>query len=114
MSGGSLDYYPRRLSEDLFGWHMNLDYGEDGWKQAEQARRINPLGNHEISEMCWDMLCLLHSYEWHSSGDTCEAQYLEDLDHFKEKWLKRTPKQRLETYKKQLKDYAEMLAEELS
>lgn len=114
MSGGHLDYFPRRLGEELFGWNMNVDYGEDGWKQSEKARKMNPLENSEVSEMCWDMICLLHSYEWWKSGDNCEERYQEDLDHFKDKWLKRTPKQRLDAYRTQLKEYADKLAEELS
>lgn len=113
MSGGSLDYLPGRLADELFGGCMNCDYGEDGWKQASQARAQNPLKDKELSEMCWDMLCLLHSLEWYDSGDTANYTYQADVDHFKEKWFKRTEEDKINAYKEDLYLYYLKLKEEL-
>lgn len=67
---------------------LSPSYGEDGFNLADQARRINPLKDRQVSELCWDLLCLIHSYDWMASGDTGEECYEEDLRYFKEKWLK--------------------------
>lgn len=34
------------------------------------------------------MFCVLHSYDWYRSADTCEEGYREDVERFKTKWLK--------------------------
>ena len=87
MSGGHWDYQNDRLARDIFGWSISADYGEKGFSQAAQARRINPLEDKMMSEILWDMLCVLHSYDWYACGDNCEETYLEDVKRFKEKWL---------------------------
>jgi hypothetical protein len=66
---------------------MDADYGEEGFSQSKYARRNNPLGDKMISELVWDVFCLLHSYDWYESGDICYETYLEDLKRFKGKWL---------------------------
>lgn len=87
MSGGHWDYNNDYAARAIFGWDMAVDYGKKGFAQSKYARRNNPLGDKMISEMVWDMFCLLHSYDWHVSGDTREETYLEDLKRFKDKWL---------------------------
>lgn len=88
MSGGHWEYRNDYLADDIFGWSISPDYGEDGFKKARKARSINPLEDKQLSEMLWDMLCLLHSYDWYASGDTCEETYRKDVAYFKKKWLK--------------------------
>ena len=96
MSGGHWDYQNDTLSSEIFGWNMGVDYGEIGFSQSKKAAKINPLEDHEISEMLWDMLCILHSYDWYASGDTCEETYRADVERFKKKWLGKTTKARVQ------------------
>lgn len=90
MSGGYWNYENDNLAHNLFGWQVSPTYGEKGFKQSELARKANPLEDKQLSELCWDMLCLLHSYDWYVSGDTSEATYKSDVKYFKKKWLKAT------------------------
>lgn len=47
----------------------------------------NALEDPEISELVWDVLDLIHDYDWYRSGDTCEETYLESKRAFKKKWF---------------------------
>ena len=87
MSGGHFNYDNDRVCHDIFGWQIDPNYGDRGWKQSKIARNINPLEDLVISEVVFDVFCLLHSYDWYASGDTCEETYRKDVDHFKKKWL---------------------------
>ena len=87
MSGGYWNYENDRAARTIFGWNMDVDYGEDGFKQSKNARRKNPLGDKMVSELVWDVFCLLHSYDWYIEGDTCKETYMDDLKRFKTKWL---------------------------
>ena len=89
MSGGHWDYRNDELSREVFGWGMYPDYGEAGFEQSFLARKKDPLEDKLMSEMLWDMLCVLHSYDWYICGDNCEETYREDVKRFKKKWLKR-------------------------
>lgn len=90
MSGGRFNYVQRNLGYELFPW-LSVDYGDDGFSQAPTARKINPLGDRQLSELCWDLLCVIHSYDWYASGDTDEETYRADVKRFKAKWLKPAP-----------------------
>lgn len=94
MSGGRFNYKQYDLAEEIFGYRLHVDYGEEGFSQAPQAARMNPLHDVEMSEMLWDMICVVHSYDWWASGDNGEERYRADVKHFKEKWLGKTPTQR--------------------
>lgn len=72
MSGGHFEYADDRLRYAIFG------YGD---------RYYNALEDREISELVWDVLNLLHDYDWYASGDTCEETYLKAKIAFKKKWL---------------------------
>lgn len=86
MSGGAFDYINDRACQGIFQW-MTPDYGEYGFSKAKAAREMNPLEDKQLSELCWDMFCLLHSFDWYVSGDTGEDTYAEDVKRFKNKWL---------------------------
>lgn len=86
MSGGAYNYINDRACSEIFGW-MYPDYGEKGFSRASEARKIDPMEDKQLSELCWDMFCLLHSLDWYKSGDTCEDTYREDVNRFKNKWL---------------------------
>jgi hypothetical protein len=88
MSGGHFNYNNDRACSEIFGWRVSADYGTEGFKQSKIARRMNPLEDLVISELVFDVFCLLHSYDWYVSGDNCEETYREDVKRFKEKWLK--------------------------
>ena len=87
MSGGHFDYVNDRLCDDIYGWEVTPYYGSRGFNQSSKARRLNPLEDLVISELVFDVFCLLHSYDWYASGDTCKETYLKDVAYFKEKWL---------------------------
>lgn len=113
MSGGRWNYIQSTVANEVFDWRMSVDYGEEGRAQSKLARKLNPMGDHDISEIVWDVLCLLQSRDWHLSGDTCEETYLKDVKAFKEKWFGRTSDAVLASYKDDLLDYANELIAEL-
>lgn len=96
MSGGHWNYSNDTLANEIFGWGMSPDCGDDGFSQSKHAARINPMEDQEISEMLWDMFCLMHSYDWYRSADTCEETYRKDVERFKKKWLGKPIKARVQ------------------
>lgn len=92
MSGGSHNYVYSTLANELGIPCGHYGYGtsdEDYVKDVTQTRRINPMEDEDLSEMMYDISCLLHSLEWYRSDDTGEEQYIKDKDCFKAKWLDR-------------------------
>ena len=57
MSGGRFDYLDLSLKNEIFGW---------------SEKCYNVLEDVELSELVWDVLDLLHDYDWYISGDTEE------------------------------------------
>ena len=97
MSGGRWDYGQCNLGYDMYP-QSDVCYGlgedtkyREYTKSVKAARSTNPMGDKQISELVYDVLCLIHSCDWYLSGDTCENQYLEDVKFFKQKWLKIKP-----------------------
>lgn len=88
MSGGHWDYKNDYLANEMFGWWGSPDYGERGFSQATRARKQDPLEDKQLSELLWDLFCVLHSYDWYASADTGEETYRKDVAYFKKKWLK--------------------------
>jgi hypothetical protein len=72
MSGGRFEYLDGRLKEEIFGW---------------TDRPHNVFEDREISELVWDVLDLIHDYDWYASGDTCKETYLKAKAKFKKKWF---------------------------
>lgn len=95
MSGGHFDYQNDNLCHDIFGWGVSPDYGDDGFNQSKIARRLNPLEDLVLSELVFDVFCILHSFDWYKSGDTREETYREDVKRFKDKWLKLLSRKRI-------------------
>ena len=73
MSGDRFDYADSRLKSEIFGYF------------AEKPGNV--FEDREISELVWDVLDLIHDYDWYASGDTCKETYLEKKAEFKKKWL---------------------------
>ena len=80
MSGGRFDYADSRLKDEIFGW-------------SDKPRNV--FEDREISELVWDVLNLIHDYDWYASGDTSESAYLEKKAAFKKKWLQTPPEERI-------------------
>ena len=72
MSGGHFNYLDSQLKNEIFGW---VD------------RPTNVFEDLEISELVWDVLNLIHDYDWYESGDTCKETYLKAKAEFKKKWM---------------------------
>lgn len=72
MSGGHFDYKDSALKSEMFGWTDTPS---------------NVLEDRELSELTWDLLDVIHAYDWYKSGDTCKETYLKEKDEFKKKWL---------------------------
>ena len=72
MSGGYFDYRDSYLKNEIFGW-------------TDTPRNV--FEDREISELVWDVLNLIHDYDWYKSGDTCKDTYLKNKANFKKKWF---------------------------
>ena len=82
MSGGHWNYIDQDFKNELF------DYEETPTNIVEDM---------EISELIFDVLTLLHDYDWYISGDTGRESYLEAKKKFKYKWLKGDRNERLKS-----------------
>lgn len=72
MSGGHFEYDDSRLKHTIFGW---------------ADRPHNVFEDREISELVWDVLELIHQYDWYASADSGKETYLEAKKKFKDKWF---------------------------
>ena len=72
MSGGRIDYIDGLLKSEIFGW---TDVPG------------NVFEDREISELVWDVLDLIHDFDWYASGDTCKETWLKAKEKFKKKWF---------------------------
>lgn len=72
MSGGHFDYKDMALKDEMFGW---------------KDKPTNVLQDRELSELTFDLLDVIHEYDWYICGDTNEETYLKAKDKFKKKWL---------------------------
>jgi len=91
MSGGHFDYANDFASAEIFGDDCCANYGmgdKNYLKSVKKAIAKNPLDNETLSELAFDVFCLLHSYDWYICGDTGIEDYDTDVRFFKEKWLK--------------------------
>lgn len=72
MSGGRFEYKDTGLKNEIFGW---------------SDRPYNVFEDREISELVWDVLDLIHDYDWFSCGDTGEDAWIKSKTAFKDKWF---------------------------
>lgn len=112
MSGGRFNYTDSTLCSEMFDEYA--DYDLEGLKDLKDARkrvrRRNRFEDVEISELIFDVFCLIHSYDWYASGDTGEDTYRKDVEYFKRKWFGKTARQRAE---KVAKDAIEEFSEDI-
>lgn len=74
MSGGHFEHRDISLKNEMFG------YGSEKWSNVFEDR--------EISELVWDLLDLIHTFDYYICDDIGKEQYLEEKKKFKNKWLK--------------------------
>ena len=99
MSGGRWNYNQCNLGYDMFpGCDVCYGLGDDEkskyrnyTESVKLARKLNPMEDRQLSELVFDVLCLIYSADWYKSGDTGEDDYREDVKYFKGKWLKEKP-----------------------
>lgn len=109
MSGGRFDYINDTTCSDILGVYP--DYGFEGKEYEENVKHVrerNLMKNELLSEMCYDMFCLLHSYDWAASGDTGWEDYEKDKKFFMNKYFKKDYKELInEEFEKRLKTFEE-------
>lgn len=82
MSGGSLNYF-----------------------YAELENHVGDFEDRELDELVKDMAKLFHDREWYLSSDTCEGDWNEARDAFKQKWFSEGVRaERIEKYLSDIKD----------
>lgn len=98
MSGGHFDYFHDKITQQIFDWNIDVndDMGsKDQVRAANIARQMNPLNDVELSEMLYDLACVMKAHDWYISCDTGPESYDEAKQYFKEKWFGKTQKQRI-------------------
>ena len=83
MSGGHFCYKDSELKGEIFGFFAD--------------KPNNALEDMEISELVWDVLDLLHEYDWYYCGDNGRDTYLKAKAAFKEKWFESDRKARIKS-----------------
>ena len=58
MSGGTFNYHNDRLKDEIFPYSCNTSL---------KARSINPLEDRVISELVYDVLELIHIYDYYTA-----------------------------------------------
>lgn len=93
MSGGHWNYNQCSLGYEMFpGSDVCYGLGEHEYDRSiKEARKRNPMHDKQLSELVFDVLCLVYSADWCISGDTGEDTYRADIQFFKSKWLKQSP-----------------------
>lgn len=101
MSGGHWNYKNDDVCYELFNWDVSPTYGIESKEQkryAKTAREIDPMEDIELSDLIYDVFCLIHSADWYKSGDNSEETYRNDVEAFKQKWFKNKRSDRLKEY----------------
>lgn len=73
MSGGRFSYADCQLKSEIYGFFAD-----------EPA---NVFEDREISELVWDVLELIHTFDYYQCSDTSKETYLKKKDAFKKKWF---------------------------
>lgn len=100
MSGGRFNYEDTVLGNTIFGYKVTPDYGmnsEQVMKDSMLARKLNPFQDAEISELIFDVFCLLKSFDYSESGDIGEEDYASDVRFFKDKWFGKNKEERVKS-----------------
>lgn len=74
MSGGRFNYMDSSLMDEIFGY-------------SEKPRDV--FEDMEISQLVWDVLKLIHDFDWYASGDSGED------DSIRRFWTSRPSEQQM-------------------
>lgn len=72
MSGGYFNYLDERLKDEIFSY---------------SDKSFNAFEDLEISELVWDILELIHTFDRYKCCDTSRETYLKAKTEFKKKWF---------------------------
>ncbi len=96
MSGGYFEYKNDELCNVMFNGSIYPLYSPQADSRYRgfcgEARSINPMQDTMISELVYDVLCLIYALDMCLSNDTSDETYQKDVDYFKKKWLSATRK----------------------
>ena len=70
----TFDYRDAQFKNDVFGY----SWSDEGWNGRDV------LEDRELSEMLFDLLNLMHDFDWYKSADTGEEDYLKEKAEKKE------------------------------
>ena len=74
-NGGSLN----RAASELYEYIIYPHYGESGFKNSKMARRVNPFKDSIISELIYDVFCVVDSYDYFIAGNIIDIDKKADL-----------------------------------
>ena len=99
MSGGRFYHKDSSLAYEMFDYCVSCRYGlgnrDDYQADVKRVRKHNLFEDKVISELVYDVMCLLNSYDYYASDDICEETYRADVKFFKKKWLKSLDEKRV-------------------
>lgn len=96
MSGGYFGYRDGDLCETIFGVGSTLMGGSAYKENVKAAIYENPMEDREISELVFDVMCLLREYDYYRGSDTSRESYLAAKKQFKKKWFSTSRHERLQ------------------
>lgn len=99
-------YKDQETCEEIFGLTPTFINGKEYINRICDVLARDPLEDMEISELVYDVFCLLHEYDYYQEMDSSREAYLESKKKFKVKWFNKTPKDRFD---KQIKNSEERL-----
>lgn len=72
MSGGYFDHLDSQLKHEIYGF---------------DSKPRNVFEDMEISKLVWDVLDLIHAFDYYKEGDFGREDYLKAKEEFKKKWF---------------------------
>ena len=81
MSGGYFDYKDSELLNSIFNY---------------ESKPYNALEDAEFSLLVWDVLQVIHTFDYYKSGDCGEERYLKAKDAFKKTWFGRGARKKIQ------------------
>lgn len=101
----------------MSGGHFNYTNSSIAWEMEGQWH------DEELNELFYDLFCaplwgsrtggLATALDFWLSSDVSEETYREYVAKFKEKWFRRTPKNRVEFYQNKLQEHCDKLKKEM-
>ena len=86
---GTWSHLADDIAYELFGGSTYPSHSYLSTNMLSQIVDSDPMGDHEVSEMVFDVLCLLNAKDYHDAGDIGDSTYSNELSCFRAKWLDR-------------------------